>query len=291
MGTLQPATSTGDKDPPYCNRGATETYLYQTLSLRSFMVRASFGVALVFFLTPVHADAGDRSPVVVELFTSEGCSSCPPADAALERLERSQPVPSAQIIPLSFHVDYWNHLGWADPYSSSDFSLRQEEYSEVFGGNRIYTPQMVVDGSREFVGDESWAVQYVAAASTRPKARIEMALSARCEISSDLKVSVGQLSTHSKADTTELFVAVTESGLVSQVTRGENAGRLLRHTAVVRQLRSLGEVKGTATKAFVASTQLSLDKTWKRSALRVVAFLQEKKGRHILGATVQPYCG
>ena len=255
-----------------------------------FMIRSSLGLALVSSLISLEARAGERSPVLVELFTSEGCSSCPPADAVLERLERNQPVPNAQIISLGFHVDYWNQLGWADPFSSAEFSLRQEEYSNAFGGDRIYTPQMVVDGSREFVGEEAKAIRSVAEASARPKARIEMTLSPRCELSSKLKVSVGQLSNLSKTDPPELLVAITESGLASQVRRGENAGRTLRHTAVVRQLRSLGEVQRQTTQDFVVSTQLSVDKAWKRSALQVVAFLQEKKGRHILGAAAKPLC-
>jgi hypothetical protein len=254
------------------------------------MIRSSFGLALVFSLTSFEARAGERSPVIVELFTSEGCSSCPPADGVLARLERNQPVPNAQIISLGFHVDYWNQLGWADPFSSAEFSLRQEEYSNAFGGDRIYTPQMVVDGSREFVGEESKAIQSVAEASARPKARIEMALSPRCELTSKLKVSVGPLSNLSKTDRPELLVAVTESGLASQVRRGENAGRTLHHTAVVRQLRSLGEVPRQTAQDFVASTQLSVDKAWNRSALQVVAFLQEKKSRHILGAAAKPLC-
>jgi hypothetical protein len=254
------------------------------------MIRSSFGLALVSSLISVQARAAERSPVIVELFTSEGCSSCPPADAVLARLERNQPVPGAQIISLGFHVDYWNQLGWADPFSSADFSLRQEVYSDAFGGDRVYTPQMVVDGSREFVGDESRAIRWVAEASARPKARIELALTARCELSSKLKVSVGQLSNLPKADNPELLVAITESGLTSQVQRGENAGRTLRHTAVVRQLRSLGEIQRQASKDFVASTQLSVDKAWKRDALQVVAFLQEKKGRQIVGAAATPLC-
>ncbi len=255
------------------------------------MIRSSFGLALVSSLISLDAGASDRSPVIVELFTSEGCSSCPPVDAVLERLERNQPVPSAQIISLGFHVDYWNQLGWADPFSSAEFSLRQEEYSNAFGGDRVYTPQMVVDGSREFVGEESKAIRSVAEASARPKARIEMALSPRCELSSKLKVSVGPLSNLSKTDAPELLVAITESGLASQVRRGENAGRTLHHTAVVRQLRSLGAIQRQTTQDFVASTQLSVDKAWKPGALQVVAFLQERRSRHILGAAAEPLCG
>nr|MBA2527451.1 DUF1223 domain-containing protein [Pyrinomonadaceae bacterium] len=122
--------------------------------------------------TPLPASA-EAKPIIVELFTSEGCSSCPPADEVLARLEQSPPVPGVEVIALSQHVDYWNRLGWADPFSSPQFSDRQKGYAQAFRQPRIYTPQMVVDGRAEFVGsDARRAREEIAKAAREPKAQV-----------------------------------------------------------------------------------------------------------------------
>src|SRR5437763_5818210 len=120
--------------------------------------------------------AAQPQPVVVELFTSEGCSSCPAADAALKELDQKQPVDGANILALGLHVDYWNYLGWADPFSSAQFSARQQTYSDAFGGDRVYTPQLVVDGSRELLGSSSRALGAIRDAARQPKASLALAL-------------------------------------------------------------------------------------------------------------------
>ena len=131
-------------------------------------------LAAAMTLTAAHAAdctvrSGANMNALVELYTSEGCSSCPPADAHLTKLLREQPIAGVEVVPLSFHVDYWNHQGWRDPFSAKAFSVRQESYSKIAGGNKVYTPQMVVDGQDEFNGsDEGAARKFLQAAAARP---------------------------------------------------------------------------------------------------------------------------
>ena len=235
---------------------------------------------------PPQVGDGKRAPVIVELFTSEGCSSCPPADKVLAELERSQPVAGAEIIPLSEHVDYWNYIGWSDPFSSELFSARQQAYAPVFRNDSAYTPQMIVDGQAEFVGSNLAKAQTaIARAAKLPKAEVKLEVAREAQ-TIKLKTSVEKLPAVSENDVAEVLLAITESNLTSQVVRGENAGRRLPHTAVVRELRLLGRIVAP-DKGFEAVTLAALKSDWKIGDLRAVVFVQERKQKRILGAATR----
>ena len=213
------------------------------------------------------------APVVVELFTSEGCSSCPPADNILARLERDG------IIVLGEHVDYWDGLGWKDRFSSPLFSSRQQDYGVAMHTGNIYTPQAVINGEKEVLGSDSRAVsQAILEAARSPRAPVELRLSAAQTIA----IQVGKLPPGShKAD---VLLAITESGLESSVSAGENRGRKLQHPAVVRSLSRLAEIDPATPGEYSAEARLNLRPEWNRANLKLVLLVQDKETRHILGA-------
>lgn len=237
----------------------------------------------------------EASPVIVELFTSEGCSSCPPADQVLMRLDKDQPVAGANVIALSEHVDYWNRLGWRDPFSSAQFSARQSDYAEAFERDGVYTPQMIVDGRTEFVGSNMGrAREAIAQAARLPKAKVQLSFAPDAESRTSgggraipLVLHVENIPAMSAGDTLEVMLAITESDLNSSVGAGENAGRSLRHTAVVRQLINIGNINEINRAApFNAAPVINLAKGTNREHLRAVVFLQERDSRHLLGAAM-----
>ena len=228
-----------------------------------------------------------RTPVLVELFTSEGCSSCPPADQLLILLDAQQVVAEALVIPLSEHVEYWNGLGWRDPFSAPTFTQRQQEYADVLTDGLLYTPQMVVDGQTELIGSQrEVAQQAIARAVAAPKAAIALATTGgggRHAVNVEVTISgVARLGALGEAD---LWLAVTEEGLATDVRRGENANRRLPHAAVVRRLERIETLPMPAPDRFTAVAQVALDPDWQAGSLRLVAFLQERKSRRVLGVT------
>lgn len=247
-------------------------------------------VAAVVLIRPHVASSATpdtvRTPVVVELFTSEGCSSCPPADALLARLSEGQFPGNVQLIALEEHVDYWNDLGWTDPFSSRDWTSRQYIYARALGNGNAYTPQMVVDGTVEFVGSHSQqARESILKAAGKTKIPVVLAQGNADGIGKgNLSAKVGKLEGTTKGDAAEVWLAITETGLQSAVTRGENAGEELHHAAVVRSMRKIGEAKGDGETSFAGDVSVPLQKEWKHENLRAALFVQEKKSRRILGA-------
>jgi hypothetical protein len=233
--------------------------------------------------------AADRPvPVIVELFTSEGCSSCPAADRLLSYLDHMQPVPGAQILALEEHVDYWNQLGWNDPFSSPQYRARQNDYAMAFRASNIFTPQMVVNGETEFVGsDTSRAYHEIELASQTATTAVGLGVSANPHDPDllDLSVQVTNSKTAKSRDS-NVYLAVTENGLTTLVQGGENSGRKLRHSAVVRSFGVIGRVKPDGAKGGQLVSTLRLPHEWKRENLRAVVFVQERDTHHITGASV-----
>jgi len=224
----------------------------------------------------------DAPAVLVELFTSEGCSTCPPADKLLTDLDETQPIEGARIIALSEHVDYWNHLGWRDPFSTAEFSRRQAEYARAFNIDGSYTPQMIVDGRTQFVGSNAVAArEAIAQAARSPKAGVALAIKKSAPNSVTLAITVERIPDLSHSDKADVILAITESGLMNSVLRGENSGRKLAHSAVTRKLARLGSAEGGK---FTAEHAVDLDSRWKRQNMKAVVFVQERSTRRVLGA-------
>jgi hypothetical protein len=244
-----------------------------------------FALLAVLGLTLLQAD-DRRVPVIVELFTSEGCSSCPPADQLLARIERAQPVAGARVIALEEHVDYWNQLGWVDPFSAPHYRGRQNDYALAFHAENIYTPQMVVNGQVQFIGDDSnRAYQVIGAAKQNQTTLVDLknATNAKDPDLIDLAVQVTSPK-NPKPHAEDVYLAVTEKELESQVLGGENAGRRLRHAPVVRSFGIIGRIDPNGSNVGQITNTLRLPHEWKRENLRAVVFVQEHDTLRITGA-------
>ena len=225
-----------------------------------------------------------RVPVLVELFTSEGCSSCPPADELLIRLDEEQFVPGALVIPLSEHVAYWNGT-WRDPFSDPRFTERQRTYHALLGSTALYTPEMVVDGQAQFVGSQRMLAEHaIARAITTPKAVVDVRVpNGFTQGALHVELAISDTSPLNNASALELWIAVTEIGLETDVPRGENARRRLRHAAVVRSLEQVATLDGPVPDPYSTHATVAIAPEWKRSNLRIVAFLPSPQPRHIRG--------
>jgi hypothetical protein len=224
-----------------------------------------------------HAGA---SPVLVELFTSEGCSDCPPADALLAHLQHEQPVPAADIIVLEEHVDYWESLGWHDRFSSHQFTERQSQYVQRLRAEDDYTPQMVVDGADQFVGsDSAHALRSIAEAASNPK--VPLMLSPLTSDGTRLSGSASVRSSSISVPNADFYAALVETMASTQVQRGENGGRTLNHVSIVRALQRITSPAdhGSAPLKF----SFAIPKDTSPDNLRVVVFLQRTGQGPVLG--------
>lgn len=214
--------------------------------------------------------ASGTVPVVVELFSSEGCSSCPPADKVLDDLATTQPIDGVDVIALEMHVDYWNDLGWTDPFSDARFSERQRSYARVGNRSGVFTPEAIVDGASSIIGSDRGALS-AAITRARDRAHVTVALTGT---GSAVQVTLGDLDAVTPAS---LWIAVTESGLETAVPSGENSGRTLRHAPVVRALERAGDARAGVTPIVVPRVSV------RKGPLSAVVFVQ-REDRAIVGA-------
>jgi hypothetical protein len=251
---------------------------------RHAAVIAALALVVALSVLSSHAETkppAARVPVLVELFTSEGCSSCPPADRVLATLIQ-QPVAGVEVVALGEHVDYWNRLGWSDPFSTAAFSERQRDYAQTLGGG-LYTPQLVVDGGRALVGsDLADAERAIGRAAREPKETVAARVIELGPGQVMLDVRATARAPQGRPVRAEVLLAVTEDHLASHVTAGENQGRQLSHVAVVRRLIGLGPIGPSG--ALEVRYPLALDARWKRENVRLVTFVQDPGTRRILGA-------
>jgi hypothetical protein len=227
-------------------------------------------------------------PVLVELFTAEGCSSCPPADVLLEKMIEAQPASGAEIVALGEHVDYWNQSGWKDRFSSAAFTKRQQLYAARAGKDDTYTPQMVVDGVAAFVGTDIAAARAaIEHAITVAHGSVHLIVdpSSRGKDKVAVSIEVSGLSGLERDDPADIVIAVTEDRLRTEVKRGENQGRTLTHAAVVRELHTVAEVAGPDQSA---RATIAVAADWRREHLKIVSFVQQRRSRRVIATAAVP---
>jgi hypothetical protein len=237
--------------------------------------------------TAPEASAGpEDSPVVLELFTSEGCSSCPPADELLSKIGSS----STGIIPLAYHVDYWDSLGWSDPFSSGQWTARQAVYVRAMQLSSSYTPQMVIDGTWQCVGSDPRGVAraIAAARATSPPGVVTVRATPAAAGSHKLNVSLSAHMMRTAGDGSLIVVlAIYENGLVAKIDGGENRGHQIRYDYTVRKIVPAFELNAAAGSALENELSVELDPSWKLDHLGVAAFIQDEHSLAIDGAAAQ----
>lgn len=244
-----------------------------------------FSLAVLLLVLPFPAlpqASATRTPVLVELFTSEGCSSCPPADKLLAVLQKEQPVANANIIVLEEHVDYWDRQGWRDRFSSSQFTQRQNFYAPRLNFDDPYTPQMVVDGQSQFLGsDSSKALSAIRRAVQAPK--IELSLSPPAiegrQVTSSVSAAVGG----SSLPHGDLYAVLVDPSASSEVRAGENGGKQLNHVSVARSFQRIGKLQDLGRGPVSFKVSAPLDAAPDR--MRLIVFAQLSNQGAVRGVT------
>ncbi len=268
--------------PPASIRAA-DPYV-QGLARTYAMLTRRIAALLILVLSLAHAQPpAPRKPVLVELFTSEGCSSCPPADALVTQLDRDQPIRAAEVIVLSEHVDYWDTLGWHDRFSSPAATARQTKYATRFGTADVYTPQLIVAGREQLLGSDARAA---ARAIVRAAQSPDLPLEVTGLTLHDHRIygAVRSTAPPSLSPQADLFLALITPTATTPVRAGENAGLTLHHTAVVRSLSRIGNGIDLRTGPVRFQAELPND----TQPLRIVIFAQAHDLGPILGAISLP---
>jgi len=254
--------------------------------MTSFQLVTNFLLFGSICIAPVLSQSYDpgtqtrRVPVLLELFTSEGCSSCPPADKLLGMLDRDQPVKGAELIVVSEHVDYWDHQGWKDPYSSHAVSQRQEDYGSRNGSGDVYTPQMIIDGGAQVVGS-NWKAAEPAILKSMHDPKIPVSLSA-VKDGSNIRVHIEAKQNDSSLPNGDVYLVMAADRAHSQVRGGENAGRVIDHTAVSSSFRKVGKLSPGSN--FSKDVRVSVASDSPSGSTRLIAFVQDPVTRRILGS-------
>jgi hypothetical protein len=259
-------------------------WLNEMLKHRGLLASTGVGFVMCGFVAGFGQTAVAPTPILVELFTSEGCSSCPPADALLEKMDAFQPVPGAQLIVLSEHVDYWDQEGWKDQYSSHELTNRQKSYVSELGLATAYTPQIIVDGTAELHANDSQQVKSAFEKALKDT-KIPISLeSVNFEGPQEAAVVRGHLRVDAGSEnhSADIYIAVALNRAETQVLRGENQGQTLTHVAVVQEMVKVGKVqkKGSYSQDF----QVKLKPGTKPGDLRIIAFVQEPGSGKVVGA-------
>jgi hypothetical protein len=244
--------------------------------LAAFLVSAGMiSKAITGHTHKAHSNVASKGFAVVELFTSEGCSSCPPADELVSRIQKEST--GQPIYILAYHVDYWNRLGWKDVFSNAEYSKRQGQYSEWLKSGSVYTPQIVVNGQKEFIGSEEGILRNAIKSGLQKSSTTTLSLS-------DVKLNNNSIAlqyhTEATSNNTSLVLALVEKAAQSKVKSGENSGRTLSHVQIVRQLQKIS-LNGKAD----GNGNIAIPQGLDTKGLELVGFLQNQSNGQIVAAS------